>query len=35
MKEDFEVQTTFNDMNVNEEVEGGDSNVQDTEDTTE
>lgn len=37
MKEDFEVQTTFNeDENMNEVlVEGGDTDVQDTEDVTE
>ena len=36
MEEEFEIQTTFNeDENMNEFVEGGDEDVQDTEDVTE
>lgn len=36
MEEEIEIQTTFNeDENMNEFVEGGDTDVQDTEDTTE
>lgn len=35
MEEELEVQTTFNENDVNEIIEGGDENVQDTEDTTE
>ena len=36
MEEEMEIQTTFNeDENMNELVEGGDEDVQDTEDTTE
>lgn len=33
--EDFEIQTTFNEFDVNEETEGGDLDVQDTESITE
>lgn len=33
--EEFEIQTTFNENDVNEIVEGGDVDVQDTEDVTE
>lgn len=33
--EEFEIQTTFNEFDVNEELEGGDNDVQDTEDVTE
>lgn len=36
MEEEMEIQTTFNeDKNMNEFVEGGDEDVQDTEDVTE
>jgi hypothetical protein len=38
MEEEFEVQTTFNDdadMNEDVEIEGGDEDVQDTDDITE
>ena len=36
MKEDFEVQTTFNEEDVNEILEeGGDTDVQDTDNITE
>lgn len=36
MKEDFEIQDTFNEEDVNEVlVEGGDEDVQDTDDITE
>lgn len=36
MEEEREIQTTFNDdPNMNECIEGGDEDVQDTEDTTE
>lgn len=34
MNEEFEIQTTFNEEDVNEIVEGGDVDVQDTEDVT-
>lgn len=36
MEEEIEIQTTFNDdPDMNEIIEGGDTDVQDTEDTTE
>jgi len=33
--EEIEIQTTFNEFDVNEELEGGDEDVQDTENITE
>lgn len=33
--EEFEIQITFNEEDVNEVIEGGDENVQDTENVTE
>lgn len=35
MEQEFEIQTTFNENDVNEIVEGGDVDVQDTENVTE
>lgn len=35
MKEEFEIQTTFNELSVENTVWGGDEDVQDTDNTTE